>query len=65
MTYVNTSEIDGGLFLTVMLFLLVIAPLFSLAIMKFFQGKKRTGFILMGAGVSSYVVFTLVTSLMT
>ena len=40
MTYVSTAEISPEMFVTVLLFLLVIAPLFSLAIMRFFKARK-------------------------
>ncbi|RAR42697.1 hypothetical protein [Paenibacillus sp. MDMC362] len=63
MTYVSTAEISAEMFVTVLLFLLVIAPLFSLAIMRFFQGKKKAGFILLGSGVGVYVVFQIIMSL--
>lgn len=63
MTYVSTAEISAQMFVTVLLFLLVIAPLFSLAIMRFFQGKKKAGFILFGSGVAAYVVFQIIMSL--
>lgn len=41
MTYVSTEDISPQMFITVLLFLLVIAPLFSLGIMRLFQGKKK------------------------
>ncbi|MBX4146105.1 hypothetical protein MKY82_29390 [Paenibacillus sp. FSL W7-1279] len=63
MTYVSTAEISAEMFVTVLLCLLVIAPLFSLAIMRFFQGKKKAGFILLGSGVAAYVVFQIIMSL--
>ena len=44
MTYVSTAEISAEMFVTVLLFLLVIAPLFSLAIMRFFKAKKPASF---------------------
>lgn len=63
MTYVSIADISPEVFVTVLLFLLVIAPLFSLSIMRFFQGKKKNGFILLGSGVGVYVVFQIVMSL--
>ncbi|MEF7440500.1 hypothetical protein V4V36_18520 [Paenibacillus lautus] len=63
MTYVSTAEISAQMFVTVLLCLLVIAPLFSLAIMRFFQSKKKAGFILLGSGVAAYVVFQIIMSL--
>ncbi|WP_054956904.1 hypothetical protein [Paenibacillus dakarensis] len=57
MTYVDTSNISAQMFVTVLLFLLVIAPLFSLAILRFFQGKKKAGFSLIGAGGGVYAIF--------
>ncbi|WP_106769869.1 hypothetical protein [Paenibacillus faecalis] len=59
MTYVNTSDITAQMFVTVLLFLLIIAPLFSLAILRLFQGKKKAGLLLVLAGIAAYVVFQL------
>ncbi|ANY74346.1 hypothetical protein [Paenibacillus ihbetae] len=63
MTYVSTEDISPQMFIAVLLFLLVIAPLFSLGIMRLFQGKKKAGFTLMGSGVGVYIVFQLIMSL--
>lgn len=60
MTYVNTSDISPQMFVTVLLFLLVIAPLFSLAILRLFQGKKKAGLLLILAGIVVYVIFQLI-----
>ncbi len=49
MTYVDTSNISAEVFVTVLLFLIIIAPLFSLAILRFFQGKKKAGLLLIAA----------------
>lgn len=57
LTYVDTSNISAQMFITVLLFLVVIAPLFSLAILRFFQSKRRSGFMLILAGALTYVVF--------
>ena len=62
MTYVSTAEISPEMFVTVLLFLLVIAPLFSLAIMRFSR-QEKAGFILIGSGVATYVVFQIIMSL--
>ncbi|GIO34239.1 hypothetical protein RJP21_26050 [Paenibacillus sp. VCA1] len=63
MTYVDTSNISAEVFVTVLLFLIVIAPLFSLAILRFFQGKKKAGLLLIVAGVAAYLVFQVVMKL--
>ncbi|GAB6992401.1 hypothetical protein [Paenibacillus pini] len=60
MTYVDTSNISAQMFITVLLFLIVIAPLFSLAIMRFFQGKKKAGLTLIGSGIAAYLIFQLI-----
>ncbi|GIO69200.1 hypothetical protein NYE48_03330 [Paenibacillus sp. FSL M7-1455] len=60
MTYVDTSNISAEVFVTVLLFLIIIAPLFSLAILRFFQGKKKAGLLLIAAGVAVYLVFQIV-----
>ncbi|WP_373316247.1 hypothetical protein [Paenibacillus cookii] len=59
-TYVDTSNISAEVFVTVLLFLIIIAPLFSLAILRFFQGKKKAGLLLIAAGVAVYLVFQIV-----
>lgn len=60
MTYVDTSNISAEVFVTVLLFLIIIAPLFSLAILRFFQGKKKAGLLLIAVGVAVYLVFQIV-----
>ncbi|KAA8786143.1 hypothetical protein Q9R46_25245 [Paenibacillus sp. RRE4] len=57
MTYVDTSDISAPVFVTVLLFLIVLAPLFSLGILRFFQSKKKAGFMYMLSGLLVYVVF--------
>ncbi|GGG14517.1 hypothetical protein [Paenibacillus aceti] len=60
MTIVDLSDISVEMFVTVMLFLLLIAPLVSLGILRLFQGKKKIGFGLIGGGVLVYLVFQTV-----
>ncbi|GGH67364.1 uncharacterized membrane protein YjjB (DUF3815 family) [Paenibacillus sp. JGP012] len=57
MTYVDTSDISAPVFVTVLLFLIVLAPLFSLGILRFFQSKKKAGIMYMLSGLLVYVVF--------
>lgn len=64
MTIVNLSDISIELFVTVMFFLLIIAPLVSLGVLRLFQGRKKVGFGLIGSGVIGYFVFQLVVSLL-
>nr|WP_082865650.1 hypothetical protein [Paenibacillus crassostreae] len=59
MTYVDTSDISAQMFITVLLFLLVIAPLFSLAILRFFQSKHKSGLLLILAAIITYVIFQI------
>lgn len=40
MTYVDTSDISAQMFITVLLFLLIIAPLISLGVLRFFKLKE-------------------------
>lgn len=63
MTVVDTSDISAQLFVTVMFFLLIIAPLISLGVLRLFQGKRKAGFGLIGGGVCSYFVFHLIASI--
>lgn len=44
-------------------FLLIVAPLVSLGVLRLFQGRKRSGFTLIGSGVLGYFVFQLVAGL--
>lgn len=62
-TYVDTTNISAEMFITVLLFLIVIAPLFSLAILRFFQGKKKAGLLLIISGVAAYLVFQVIMKL--
>lgn len=41
MTIVDTSDISVEMFVAVMFFLLLIAPLVSLGVMRLFQGRKK------------------------
>ncbi|NUU61202.1 hypothetical protein [Paenibacillus agri] len=60
MTYVDTSDISAQMFITVLLFLLIIAPLVSLGVLRLFQSRKKSGFMLIGSGVAVYVVFQMI-----
>ncbi|MFC3749912.1 hypothetical protein [Paenibacillus sp. GCM10012306] len=60
MTYVDTSDISAQMFITVLLFLLIIAPLVSLGVLRLFQSRKKSGFMLIGGGVAVYVVFQVI-----
>ncbi|GJM72600.1 hypothetical protein HMSSN036_48160 [Paenibacillus macerans] len=59
MTIVDTSDISVEMFVAVMFFLLLIAPLVSLGVMRLFQGRKKAGFTLLGCGVAGYLIFQL------
>ncbi|MGF7048308.1 hypothetical protein J2T13_002815 [Paenibacillus sp. DS2015] len=60
MTYVDTSNISAQMFVTVLLFLVVIAPLFSLGVLRLFQAKRKSGLMLIGSGIGAYVVFQII-----
>ncbi|MNZ53026.1 hypothetical protein D3C78_708920 [compost metagenome] len=60
MTIVDISNISIELFMTVMVFLLIIAPLVSLGVLRLFQGKKKVGFSLIGGSIATYLFFQLV-----
>ncbi|MEK4512758.1 hypothetical protein EJP82_18465 [Paenibacillus anaericanus] len=63
MTIVDTSDISVQMFVAVMCFVLIIAPLVSLGALRLFQGKKKAGLSLIGGGILSYFVFQLVSGL--
>ncbi|GIO37618.1 MULTISPECIES: membrane protein [Paenibacillus] len=64
MTIVDLSDISIELFIAVMFFLLIIAPLVSLGILRLFQGKKKVGLSLIGSGVIGYFMFQLIVGLL-
>lgn len=57
MTYVDTSDISAAMFITVLLFLIIIAPLISLGILRLFQGKKKQALRYILSGVATYFIF--------
>ena len=61
MTYVDTSDISAKMFIAVLLFLLVIAPLISLGVLRLFQSRKKSGLTLIGLGIAVYVIFQIST----
>lgn len=62
MTYVDTSDISAQMFITVLLLLLIIAPLVSLGVLRLFQSRKKSGLTLIISGVAVYAIFQLVMS---
>lgn len=56
-TYVDTSDISAAMFITVLLFLIIIAPLISLGILRLFQGKKKQALKYILLGVATYFIF--------
>ncbi|MNB81164.1 hypothetical protein D3C75_279370 [compost metagenome] len=63
MTYVDTSDISAQMFITVLLLLLIIAPLVSLGVLRLFQSKKKSGIMLIISGAAVYGVFQVVMSI--
>ncbi|WP_342563090.1 hypothetical protein NST84_26705 [Paenibacillus sp. FSL R7-0345] len=63
MTYVDTSDISAQVFITVLLLLLIIAPLVSLGVLRLFQSKKKSGIMLIISGAAVYGVFQVVMSI--
>lgn len=63
MTYVDTSDISAKMFITVLLLLLIIAPLVSLGVLRLFQSRKKSGLMLIISGVAVYAIFQVVMSL--
>ncbi|CAM3035607.1 hypothetical protein PASE110613_13230 [Paenibacillus sediminis] len=62
MTIVNISDISAELLLTVLFFLIIIAPLISLGILRLFESKKKVGLRLIGAGVLCFIAFEIILS---
>ncbi|MCR8844244.1 hypothetical protein NQ117_11155 [Paenibacillus sp. SC116] len=60
MTYVDISTISPQLFVTVLFFLLIVCPLVSLGIVRFFQQRTKQGFIYIATALVSYVIFLIV-----
>ncbi|WP_342480690.1 hypothetical protein NST07_30085 [Paenibacillus sp. FSL L8-0340] len=62
MTYVDTSDLSVQMFITVLLLLLIIAPLVSLGVLRLFQSRKKSGFMLIISGVVVYAIFQVIMS---
>ncbi|WP_084508854.1 hypothetical protein [Paenibacillus assamensis] len=60
MTYVDISTISPQLFVTVLFFLLIVCPLVSLGIVRFFQQRVKQGIIYITTALVSYIVFLIV-----
>ncbi|MCE5168999.1 hypothetical protein LQV63_06710 [Paenibacillus profundus] len=60
MTYVDISNISPQLFVTVLFFLLIVCPLLSLGVVRFFQQRVKAGITYIASAVVSYVVFLIV-----
>ncbi|WP_025690423.1 hypothetical protein [Paenibacillus zanthoxyli] len=63
MTYVDTSDVSVRMFITVLLVLLIIAPMISLGVLRLFQSRKKAGLLLIGGGIAVYAVFRTAMSL--
>ncbi|WP_379162859.1 hypothetical protein [Paenibacillus sp. sgz5001063] len=60
MTYVDTSDISAQMFITVLLLLLIIAPLISLGVLRLFQSRRKSGLLLIVCGIAVYAVFQII-----
>ncbi|AIQ71084.1 MULTISPECIES: hypothetical protein [Paenibacillus] len=60
MTYVDTSDISAQMFITVLLLLLIIAPLISLGVLRLFQSRKKSGLLLIAGGIAVYALFQII-----
>ncbi|MBN3523515.1 hypothetical protein [Paenibacillus apiarius] len=60
MTYVDISSISPQLFVTVLFFLLIVCPLLSLGVVRFFQQRMKAGITYIASAVVSYVVFLII-----
>ncbi|WP_310552157.1 hypothetical protein [Paenibacillus glufosinatiresistens] len=64
MTLLDTSNVTSPLFITVLLFLLVLVPLVSLGILRLVQSRRRSALALIGSSVLVGMLFLGITSLM-
>ncbi|MFC5467915.1 hypothetical protein ACFPPD_04230 [Cohnella suwonensis] len=55
MDLVNVEDVSPALFVTGIVFILMIGSFLSLGVLRFFQLKKRQGGIYMGLSVLSFV----------
>ncbi|MBW4083735.1 hypothetical protein [Paenibacillus sp. S150] len=60
MTYVDTSDISAQMFITVLLLLLIIAPLISLGVLRLFQSRRKSGLLLIAGGIAVYALFQII-----
>lgn len=57
---VNVSEVSAGLFISGVIFIMLIGSFLSLGVLRFFQLKKRQGGIYLGLSGLSFVTMVLV-----
>ncbi|WP_151737394.1 hypothetical protein [Paenibacillus tengchongensis] len=60
MAFLEPSDISTRMFITVLLLLLIIAPLISLGVLRLFQARKKSGVMLIISGLSVYALFQVV-----
>lgn len=60
MAFLDTSDISIRMFITMLLLLLIIAPLISLGVLRLFQSRKKSGMMLIISGLGVYALFQVV-----
>ncbi|CAM3789170.1 hypothetical protein COLU111180_08505 [Cohnella lubricantis] len=56
----DVSGVSAGLFIVGIVFILLVGGLLSVGVLRFFQQRKRQGFLYMAGSVVSFVVMVLV-----
>ncbi|GIO11843.1 hypothetical protein J19TS2_13980 [Cohnella xylanilytica] len=60
MELTDVSNVSPGLFVTGVIFILLVGSLLSLGVLRFFQQRKRQGSLFMVGSVLSFVAMVLV-----
>ncbi|TFE29867.1 hypothetical protein [Cohnella luojiensis] len=60
MDLVDVSEVSAGLFVTGVIFIMLIGSFLSLGVLRFFQLKKRQGFMFLGLSALSLIALVIV-----
>jgi len=59
------SSITGPLFITILVFVLVIGSMFSMSVLRFFQQRRRAGTLFLTSSAVSLGIFIYVINMLT
>lgn len=60
MGQVDVTQVSAGLFITGVIFILLVGSFLSLGVLRFFQLRKRQGGVYLGLSAASFVAMVLI-----